>query len=128
MKLLVFLVVLVGVAVAVAACGGSRPVATAPTPTPAPTTPRLTPEEGLKLAEYEYDFAKTALDESMQTETTSGVAFVIRLCRAKAAAVYDDTREKRTVMQFAEDAANTLRGVQPLLAASLDRVLDDKCQ
>lgn len=114
-------------AAVLAGCGGGATTPRATTPTPAPSRPALTSSERLRLAEYEFDFSSTALNGGHLDGTDDGVEFLIHLCRAKASAVYDDTRHKRTVMQVAEDASNTLREYQSALAAKLDRVLDDRC-
>lgn len=96
---------------ATAGCGGD-------------STATLNPDQAVVVAGFNADVAFVALDGSSYADLLESKDAVIALARENPDAVYETTDGERTTMrQVLSDAASTLQGSHPDLAAELDRAV-----
>lgn len=84
----------------------------------------LTPKEGVMVAEFELDAAKTVVDGSRYGQLLKSVDKVLTLARKKPDAIYETSNEKRTMRQVLSDGASTLAGYQGELSKKLELAVE----
>lgn len=100
------LLALAAAASMLAACGGSDPT--------------LTSEESAKVADYRASIGQVVLDGREPERAQEGVAYMVKLCKAKPDATYDAGHEgEMTVRDVAADEAETLKGYRDAWAQRL---------
>jgi len=84
----------------------------------------LNPDQAVTVAGFNADVAFVDLDGGSYGDLLDSMDAVIALARENPDAVYETTDGERTTMrQVLSDAASTLQGSHPDLAAELDRAV-----